>query len=77
MAYDPTAKETILGLIGKGEGFGFEMVAELLAPLTAAATPTVSARYKGDKYYDSNAGKWYLADSVGNVSPADDWTILN
>lgn len=77
MAYDATAKSTLLTAFGKGEGFAIEKIAEYMAPQTAAATPTVSARFLGDKYFDSAAVKWYFADSVGNATPADDWTILN
>ena len=77
MAIDPAAKAALLNLVGKGEGFAIDKIVEFMIPQTAAATPAVSARFQGDKYWDSNASKYYIAHTTGSASAADDWTIVN
>ena len=77
MAINPASKAALLNKFGKGEGYAIEKIAEFMTPQTAAATPTVPARFQGDKYWDSNASKWYIAHTTGSGTPANDWTIVN
>ena len=54
-------------------------VAEQMAPKTGTGAPAVAAQFYGQEYHDITdplASVIYKATGMGNVAPADDWSVM-
>ena len=51
-------------------------VLDLLTPMTGETAPAVNAKFIGQTFINTAAGKQYVAVAVGSVTAGDDWVAV-
>ena len=54
-------------------GAADQRVLDLLTPLNGVAAPAVNAKFLGQTFIDTVAGKVYQAVATDSATPANDW----